>query len=125
MSLLNTVTLPQGRNPLGWAMVAGQRVPVEIDQQWMHVIAALVQRSGGTSGSDGLGVYLPLIEQTQDDLAAREALRAVDELRNELAGLRSDNQALRGLLDEQANELAALRQNNLRNRIEQLEDRLA
>jgi hypothetical protein len=47
---MSTLALPQARIPLGYAMVGGQRVPVEIDIEWMRALTVLVQRAGGTSG---------------------------------------------------------------------------
>lgn len=47
-----TITLPQGRIPLGWAMVQGQRIPVTIDAEWMQSLLALLDRSGGVAGHD-------------------------------------------------------------------------
>lgn len=48
--------LPQARIPLGWAVVQGQRVPVEIDMEWMRVMVELVNRTGGVLGVDDVGL---------------------------------------------------------------------
>lgn len=47
---MSTLVLPQARIPLGYASVGGQRVPVEIDMEWMRALTVLVQRAGGLSG---------------------------------------------------------------------------
>lgn len=49
---MTPLTLPQARIPLGWARINGQRVPVEIDIEWMRAFLQLVQRSGGVPGVD-------------------------------------------------------------------------
>ena len=46
------LALPQARIPLGYATVGGQRVPVEIDIEWMRALTVLVQRTGGVMGTD-------------------------------------------------------------------------
>lgn len=50
------VTLPQGRSPLGYVNVAGTRVPVEIDMEWMRAFTDLIARTGGASGEGGPAV---------------------------------------------------------------------
>lgn len=106
----SVVTLPQARSPLGYVTVAGQRIPVEIDREWMRAFTDIVTRSGGTSGT-GTDSILESINDLfsttrPSDAAAQDAARAVDELRNDLASARGELQAAR-------------------NRLEQLEDRLA
>jgi len=123
---MSSVSFPQARIPIGYAMVNGQRVPVEVDQEWMRSFSALLDRSGGVSGSTAFAEYLPIFFDVQPtDPALQEALRAVDELRNELASTRADLQALRSMLDD-AMALLDVGQpsNELRNRIEQIEGRL-
>ena len=45
-----TLSLPQARIPIGWAMVAGNRVAVEIDMEWMRAFTVIKDRVGGVSG---------------------------------------------------------------------------
>jgi hypothetical protein len=144
-----TITLPQARIALGWVVVQGQRIPVQIDMEWMLAFARLVERTGGTSGDANFGEYInQFFDPPLVDPGVREALRgidelrtdqnrsqdpqihelgnAVDELRNELAATRADAQALRGLFDELTSSGAAQQQTDqLRNRIESIEGRLA
>lgn len=144
-----TITLPQARIALGWAVVKGERIPVQIDMEWMLALAALVERTGGVMGDTNFFEYLnQLFETPPLDLGARDALRAVDELRNEqprmldprvreqaaaidelrneLNSARGDMQALRQLADELSARIDAAQQNEqLRNRIETIEGRLA
>lgn len=95
------------------------------------LLDGLFRRTGGASAPaiDIDAIYalidVALDTQQQPDLSSREALSAVDELRNELATARGLMQDLRSLIEEQAAELAALRpMADLRGRIEQIEDRL-
>ncbi len=44
---MSTLNLPQARIPMGWAMVNGQRVPVEVDLEWMRYFSTLTERAGG------------------------------------------------------------------------------
>lgn len=143
------ITLPQARIALGWAVFQEQRIPVEIDMEWMLAFARLVERTGGVSGDTSFEEYInQFFDAPPADAGGRAALRgvdelrndqprgpdplihelvnAVDELRNELAASRADQQALRGLLEEQAGRIEQVQQyDQLRNRIEQIEGRLA
>lgn len=47
--------LPQGRIPLGWVNVGGQRLPVDIDPEWLRALTILVNRSGGVAGNAEFG----------------------------------------------------------------------
>lgn len=63
------------------------------------------------------------LDQRSDPIA-QEALRAVDELRNEVASIRSAFDELRGLLGEHEARIAGIRTtSDMRSRLEQLEDR--
>lgn len=52
---MKTLTLPQARIPLGHVMVQGQRLPVEIDMEWMRALLTLVNRTGGVLGVEDFG----------------------------------------------------------------------
>ena len=41
---------PQARIPIGWAMVQGQRVPVEVDTEWARYFSTVTVRAGGAIG---------------------------------------------------------------------------
>ena len=119
------VTFPQARIPLGWAMVQGQRVPVEIDPEWLRSFVDLLNRTGGVSGDTSFDQYIPMFFETpHTDATAQEAMRCVDELRNELASTRSDLQAIRSMLDQALASIESPPASDLRNRIEQIEGRL-
>lgn len=124
---MTSLSLPQARIPLGWAMFQGQRVPVEIDIEWMRALSGLLDRTGGVSGSTNFGEYInQFFDQPHGDPAAQEAIRGVDELRNALESARGEVQQLRGMLDDAVQELAALRSvQDLRARIDDLESQLA
>ena len=55
---MSNLLLPQGRIPLGFAMVGGQRVPVEIDQQWMRWATTLTERAGGIVAPSNIVNYI-------------------------------------------------------------------
>jgi hypothetical protein len=119
------VSFPQARIPLGWALVQGERVPVEIDQEWMRSFMALLDRTGGTSGDASFDQYIPMFFETpHTDATAHEAMGMIDELRNEFAMAKTEQQALRTMLDDLAVLLQGGTSTDLRNRIEQIEDRL-
>lgn len=125
---MTTITLPHARIPLGWVTMDGQsrRIPVEIDIEWMRALLGLVERSGGVTGGESFAAYLPaLFDPKPSDPAAEQALRAVDELRNELACAKSDAERLARVVDELQTSLAEIRPDHqLRARVEQIEDRL-
>jgi hypothetical protein len=84
-------------------------VPVEIDIEWMRAFLDLQTAGGGSTGSSSgassLVEILPLLfGSPQSSPEAQDALRAVEELRQELVSLRA-------LFD-------------LRSRVETIEDRL-
>ena len=62
------LTQPQARIPIGWATVAGQRVPVEVDPEWMRYLSTLNERAGGVSG---VGTT-ELAEEAFDDAGVEE-----------------------------------------------------
>lgn len=47
---MSTLSLPQARIPIAWAMINGVRTPCEIDIEWMRSMAILAERAGGVSG---------------------------------------------------------------------------
>jgi hypothetical protein len=55
---MSTLTLPQARIPLAWVMVNGQRVPAEIDIEWMRALIGMVDRLGGVSGPANIVNYI-------------------------------------------------------------------
>ena len=119
------VSFPQARIPLGWAMVDGSRVAVEIDQEWLRALTDLLTRTGGVSGDTSFDQYIPMFFDTpHTDATAREAMTMIDELRNELASARSEQQQLRSMLEELATQMQSNPITDFRNRIEEIEGRL-
>ena len=47
---MSILTLPQGRIPIGFAMVNGQKVSVDVDPEWMRYFTILTSRAGGVTG---------------------------------------------------------------------------
>lgn len=120
------LTLPQARIPLGWVMVGGQRAPVSIDIEWMRALLGMLDRTGGVTGSNGpeeLATFR--MEFAPSDPMTQEAMRAVDELRNELSSARTEIQSLRSQIEEVAAQLAEVRPyTDLTTRVTQIEERL-
>jgi hypothetical protein len=55
---MSSLLLPQGRIPIGFATVGGQRVPVEVDQQWMRYFTTLTERAGGIVAPTNIVNYI-------------------------------------------------------------------
>lgn len=66
---MGILTQPQARIPIGWATVAGQRVAVEIDPEWMRYLSTLTERSGGITGVS----TTELTEMAFDDAGVEES----------------------------------------------------
>ena len=47
---MTILTKPQGRIPIGWAVVNGERVPIIIDMEWDLYLTRLNERAGGVTG---------------------------------------------------------------------------
>lgn len=102
-----------------------------ISRDWFLFLSSIFQAVGGPSVVPGGGVA-PIDNQKQfEEYAlsvpdAVEALRGIDELRNEIAISKSEVQALRSVVDDLLSSVAVNPQiGAFRNRIESLEDRLA
>lgn len=102
---MSSATLPQARIPLGWAVIGGQRVAIEIDMEWMRALNALLGVINAAGSDDALVALIGTLATAPASVPeAQNATRAVDELRNEMVS-RADVQYLR-------------------NRVETIEDRL-
>ena len=55
---MSSLLLPQGRIPLGFATINGQKVSVEIDQQWMRWATTLTERAGGIVAPNNIVTYI-------------------------------------------------------------------
>ncbi len=67
---MTLLTKPQGRVPLGWVLINGQRLPVVIDVEYDRFLSTLTERAGGVDGlstSDvDAGSYAALQPPVQD-----------------------------------------------------------
>ena len=144
--MTTALTLPQARIPIGTATIQGQQVPIFVTIDWMLAFAGLLSRSGGTSGDTSFEQYInQFYDLPPSDPALQESVRAIDELRQELASSRAELQSLRSLIDDQTVQLAQMRStddfrsliqelltempqirfsDDLRTRVEQIEGRL-
>jgi len=55
---MSSLLLPQGRIPIGFAMINGQRVPVDVDQEWMRYFTTLTERAGGVVAPTNIVQYI-------------------------------------------------------------------
>ena len=55
---MSNLLLPQGQIPIGFAMIGGRRVPIEVDQQWMRFFSVLTERVGGVVAPANIISYI-------------------------------------------------------------------
>lgn len=140
-----TLTATSARIPIGWATINGQRVPVTVDQEWARAFEDLQLRVGGTVAMSNVELAeMAMNPPRAIDPQAAEALRAIDELRNELASTRAHLDGVLRLIDTLSAEMAGARapifpevqalieelttrptDSALAARVQQIEDRLA
>lgn len=129
--MTRTLTPPTSRIPIGFVSINGQQLDVQQHPEFVRFFFDLFNRVGSTTALTN--TELQELAQALIDAGAvpassaeaQEALRGVEELRQELAALRSANDQLR-------NELSALRDDMpsmpsfqpLESRVQQIEDRL-
>jgi hypothetical protein len=65
---MSILTRPQGRIPIGYATVQGQRVPVIIDLEWERYFSILTERAGGITGVS----TTELVESAYEDAGINE-----------------------------------------------------
>ena len=129
--MTSKVTPPKNIVPVGTVTIAGVSYDVAQHPEFVRFFDDLVRRAGGITAPTNteLSTHIATLDSEaqmpRSDPGAQEALRAVDELRNEFSSLRNDCDALRSQIADRDAELASLRaMADLRPRIEQLEDRL-
>lgn len=59
MSILN---LPQARIPIGSVTIQGQKIPVEVDMEWMMYFITLTERAGGVVAPSNLYQTINTVE---------------------------------------------------------------
>jgi polyhydroxyalkanoate synthesis regulator phasin len=83
-----------------------------------------VERTGGVSNPATSDEALAEAMTRPTDASGQEALRAVDELRNELASAKGDLRAALARIEDLESQVASSPAYDLRSRVEQIEDRL-
>lgn len=122
---MSNITPPIARIPIGIVQINGKPIDVQQHPEFIRFFFDLFTRVGGVTGVGNDDLLLELMNGSPSDTGAAEALRAVDELRNEVAALRGSNDALRGQLqDLQAQIESQPTFQPLQVRIQQIEDRL-
>jgi hypothetical protein len=69
---MSTLTLPQARIAIGSVMVQGQRLPVEIDMEWMRYFTVLSDRAGGIVAPTNLYTTINQLPQSAVVLDSQE-----------------------------------------------------
>ena len=122
---MSSVTQPRSSIPIASVTIAGQRYECATNPEFVRFFEMLIRRIGGTVGMNTDELLQLALEPISRDPSAQEALRAVDELRNELESVRATSTGLLARLDELLSQIEA--QPNIQplaNRISQIEDRL-
>lgn len=126
-----TLTTPKNNVPVGRVTIQGQTFDVEQHPEFVRFFFDLFRRTGGNTAptNNDLSTHIATLDSEaqmpRSDTVSQEAMRAVDELRNEISSMRSDCDSLRGQLADVEAQFAGLRSvADLRSRVEQLEDRL-
>jgi hypothetical protein len=118
-----SVNLPQGNVFFGWADFQGRRLPVTISMEWMRVFYDLVARVGGATGSPVSDDAIAEAMMPRGDSGA-EAMRAIDDLRHELASTRGDLRAALSRIEDLEAQAESRPSYDLRARVEEIEGRL-
>jgi hypothetical protein len=110
MTTTLTLTGSLARVPIGYVTLNGTSVPVAMDAQWTRVFDELITRVGGVvaMSNDELS-ELALSALNGADSRSADAMRAVEELRIEMASLRGALDEERARVESLAAELAGLR----------------
>ena len=129
--MTTTLTIPKENVPIGRVTVGGVDIDVVQSPEFVRFFFDLARRVGGTKAptNNDLSGHVATLDSealmARSDPDAQDALRAVDELRNEVASLRSDCDGLRSQIADRDAELAGLRSlSDLRSTVEQILDRL-
>jgi len=111
--MTTTLTVPKSNIPIGTVVIGGATFEVPQHPEFVRFFSDLARRTGGVTAptntelSSGVADVASSVATLDNEDAAprsnpeaREALRAVDELRNELASLRGDNDGLRRRIEQ-------------------------
>lgn len=127
---MSTLTIPKSTIPIGTFTFQGQTVSIPASSEYARFFFDLARRVGGVSAlsngdlSDNIDALDADAQFSRSDPLAQDAMRAVDELRQTVSSLRNDCDMLRSQIADRDAELAGLRSiPDLRQRVEQLEDR--
>lgn len=83
---MTSTTLPQARIPLGWVIVDNNRLPVEIDMEWMRALSLLLTTV--TTGFDATTLtqlLLSFVEAGNTTGRDNEIRNEIEQLKNEVA----------------------------------------
>lgn len=104
--MTTTLTVPKANIPIGTVVIAGTTFDVPQHPEFVRFFSDLARRTGGVTAPTNTDLANGVTTLDTEDVAprsnpeAREALRVVDELRNELASLRGDNDGLRRRIEQ-------------------------
>lgn len=129
--MTTSLTTPKANVPVGRVTINGQTFDVAQHPEFVRFFFDLFRRAGGVTAptNNDLSTHIATLDSEaqmpRSDTVSQEAMRAVDELRNEFSSMRNDCDSLRAQLADVEAQFAGVRAvADLRPRVEQLEDRI-
>lgn len=119
------ITPPKANIPIGVVVIQGQEFPVQQHPEITRFFFDLFRRVGGGSGSGNSDIEAMAFDALASDPGVKQALTAIDELRNENDNLRGDVSMLRAQIEELRALIPEIRNpDDLRGRVADIEARL-
>lgn len=119
------ITTPKANIPIGIVTIQGREFNVTQHPEFVRFFFDLFRRVGGTSGSGSDDIESLAFDAQARDPGVKEALTAIDELRNENENLRGDVTMLRAQIEELRALIPEIRNpDDLRGRVADIEARL-
>lgn len=78
---MSNLDRPAARVPIGYVMVGGQRLPVEVDSTWFRVLFGLYERAGGTFAQSNSELSASMHDDSGIEEIRAELYAARDEAR--------------------------------------------